>query len=119
MLLVVTGSHLIVRLQYITRNKVLFDASSLFVAYQSFIRAYSSYPSGLKHIFHAKSLHLGHVAKSFALQETPQEISGTIRHDIGEQKMQFKQRMQLKRKQEEEARMYVIELLLNYILNAF
>lgn len=43
-------------------------------AYQSFVRAYATYPSHLKHIFHVKTLHLGHVAKSFALREAPKEM---------------------------------------------
>jgi len=43
-------------------------------AYQSFVRAYATYPSELKHIFHIKNLHLGHVAKSFALREAPKEM---------------------------------------------
>lgn len=43
-------------------------------AYQSFVRAYATYPSNLKHIFHIKNLHLGHVAKSFALRDAPKEM---------------------------------------------
>ena len=43
-------------------------------AYQSFVRAYATYPSDLKHIFHIRNLHLGHVAKSFALREAPKEM---------------------------------------------
>ena len=45
-----------------------------FSAYQSFVRAYATYPTNLKHIFHIKNLHLGHVAKSFALREAPKEL---------------------------------------------
>lgn len=48
-------------------------------ACQSFVRAYATYPSDLKHIFHIKNLHLGHVAKSFALRETPKEMSQATR----------------------------------------
>ena len=40
-------------------------AAKAFIAY---VRAYATYPSSLKHIFHVKSLQLGHVAKSFALK---------------------------------------------------
>ena len=43
-------------------------------AYQSFIRAYATYPSAVKRIFHIRNLHLGHVAKSFALREPPGEL---------------------------------------------
>jgi len=38
-------------------------------------RAYATYPSSLKHIFQVNKLHLGHVAKSFALRDAPQAIS--------------------------------------------
>uniref|UniRef100_A0A8C9BYU9 ATP-dependent RNA helicase n=1 Tax=Phocoena sinus TaxID=42100 RepID=A0A8C9BYU9_PHOSS len=44
-------------------------------ALQSFIRAYATYPRELKHIFHIRSLHLGHVAKSFGLRDAPKNLS--------------------------------------------
>uniref|UniRef100_A0A8D2IT83 ATP-dependent RNA helicase n=1 Tax=Varanus komodoensis TaxID=61221 RepID=A0A8D2IT83_VARKO len=44
-------------------------------ALQSFIRAYATYPADLKHIFHVRSLHLGHVAKSFGLRDAPGKLS--------------------------------------------
>ncbi|XP_068559102.1 ATP-dependent DNA helicase DDX31 [Cebidichthys violaceus] len=43
-------------------------------ALQSFLRAYTAYPSRLKHIFHIRSLHLGHTAKSFGLRDAPQGL---------------------------------------------
>uniref|UniRef100_A0A452SIU9 ATP-dependent RNA helicase n=1 Tax=Ursus americanus TaxID=9643 RepID=A0A452SIU9_URSAM len=46
-------------------------------ALQAFIRAYATYPRDLKHIFHVRSLHLGHVAKSFGLRDAPQNLSVT------------------------------------------
>ncbi|XP_071948400.1 ATP-dependent DNA helicase DDX31-like [Antedon mediterranea] len=61
-------------------------------AYQSFIRAYATYPSYLKHIFHVKNLHLGHVAKSFGLRVTPTTIGSNI------QKQRHKQATELKKK---------------------
>ncbi|XP_002732540.2 ATP-dependent DNA helicase DDX31-like [Saccoglossus kowalevskii] len=61
-------------------------------AYQSFTRAYATYPSEFKHIFHIKRLHLGHVAKSFALREAPQAIGNTL------PKRKFKKILQKKRK---------------------
>ncbi|XP_033099162.1 probable ATP-dependent RNA helicase DDX31 isoform X2 [Anneissia japonica] len=61
-------------------------------ACQSFIRAYATYPSHLKHIFHVKNLHLGHVAKSFGLRVTPTSIGSNI------QKLRHKQAIELKRK---------------------
>ena len=45
-------------------------------AYLSFVRAYATYPPSLKKVFHVRNLHLGHVAKSFAL---------TVRHFTGVQ----------------------------------
>ncbi|KAL6115027.1 ddx31 [Pungitius sinensis] len=45
-------------------------------ALQSFLRAYTAYPSHLKHIFHIRSLHLGHAAKSFGLRDAPQGLRG-------------------------------------------
>ncbi|KAI5613026.1 putative ATP-dependent RNA helicase DDX31 [Silurus asotus] len=47
-------------------------------ALQSFVRAYTAYPSALKHIFHIRHLHLGHAAKSFGLRDAPQALSSTI-----------------------------------------
>uniref|UniRef100_A0AAY4ELI0 ATP-dependent RNA helicase n=1 Tax=Denticeps clupeoides TaxID=299321 RepID=A0AAY4ELI0_9TELE len=43
-------------------------------ALQSFLRAYTTYPSSAKHIFHIRSLHLGHAAKSFGLRDAPQGL---------------------------------------------
>lgn len=37
-------------------------------AFRSFVRAYATHSTELKPIFHIKSLHLGHVAHSFALR---------------------------------------------------
>eukprot|EP00105_Crassostrea_gigas_P038416 XP_019922564.1 PREDICTED: probable ATP-dependent RNA helicase DDX31 isoform X2 [Crassostrea gigas] len=44
-------------------------------AFQSFVRAYATYPSDLKTIFHVRNLHLGHLAKSFGLREAPSNIN--------------------------------------------
>ena len=43
-------------------------------AYCCYVRAYSTHSSESKHIFHVKNLHLGHVAKSFALLEPPKAL---------------------------------------------
>eukprot|EP00271_Cylindrocystis_brebissonii_P007040 TRINITY_DN20152_c0_g1_i1.p1 TRINITY_DN20152_c0_g1~~TRINITY_DN20152_c0_g1_i1.p1 ORF type:complete len:1100 (-),score=220.58 TRINITY_DN20152_c0_g1_i1:9-3263(-) len=40
-------------------------------AFRSFLRAYAAHRGRLKLIFHPKSLHFGHVAKSFGLQDAP------------------------------------------------
>ncbi|XP_050010875.1 ATP-dependent DNA helicase DDX31 [Alexandromys fortis] len=47
-------------------------------ALQSFIRAYATYPRELKPIFHVRSLHLGHVAKSFGLRDAPRNLNVSI-----------------------------------------
>lgn len=59
-------------------NFVHSDSQSLQAAkkaLQSFLRAYTTYPAHLKHIFHIRSLHLGHAAKSFGLRDAPQGLS--------------------------------------------
>ncbi|GHJ89792.1 hypothetical protein NliqN6_6194 [Naganishia liquefaciens] len=43
-------------------------------AFSSYVRAYSTHPAEEKKYFHVKNLHLGHLAKSFALRETPGKI---------------------------------------------
>ncbi|EDQ86203.1 uncharacterized protein MONBRDRAFT_33876 [Monosiga brevicollis MX1] len=45
-------------------------------AFTAYVRAYATYPSAMKGIFHVKHLHLGHLAKSFALREAPQGLQG-------------------------------------------
>ncbi|KAK0556934.1 ATP-dependent RNA helicase dbp7 [Tilletia horrida] len=44
-------------------------------AFLSHIRAYATHPASEKHIFHTKFLHLGHLAKAFALREAPGAIT--------------------------------------------
>uniref|UniRef100_W5KQS9 ATP-dependent RNA helicase n=1 Tax=Astyanax mexicanus TaxID=7994 RepID=W5KQS9_ASTMX len=51
-------------------------------ALQSFVRAYTAYPSALKHIFHIRNLHLGHAAKSFGLRDAPQGLSAATGNKI-------------------------------------
>jgi len=43
-------------------------------AFGSFVRAYAMHPAELKPIFTVRALHLGHVAKSFALKEPPTSL---------------------------------------------
>jgi len=45
-------------------------------AFASHLRAYATHPSDEKHIFHIRHLHLGHLAKSFALRDAPSTMSG-------------------------------------------
>ncbi|CAG8676399.1 11842_t:CDS:2, partial [Ambispora leptoticha] len=57
-------------------------------AYLSHIRAYATHSSSKKEIFHIKKLHLGHLAKSFALREAPSSItSKKSHHKIAQKKI--------------------------------
>lgn len=58
-------------------------------AYQSFVRAYATYPSNIKHIFHVKNLHLGHVAKSFGLREAPKELFQSKKQPRAQKRKRF------------------------------
>lgn len=40
-------------------------------AFRSHTRAYATHPADEKHMFHIKNLHLGHLAKAFALRDAP------------------------------------------------
>ena len=44
-------------------------------AYMSHTRAYATHPADEKHIFHVRHLHLGHLAKAFALREAPNTVT--------------------------------------------
>ncbi|KAK0454964.1 DEAD-domain-containing protein [Armillaria borealis] len=46
-------------------------------AFLSHMRAYATHPSSEKHIFHVRHLHIGHLAKAFALRDAPKTITGT------------------------------------------
>lgn len=45
-------------------------------AYRAFVRSYAAYPREMKEFCHPKLLHLGHVARSFALVESPSNLVG-------------------------------------------
>ena len=44
-------------------------------AFQAQIRAYATHPVAMRGIFNVRQLHLGHLAKSFALRETPTAVT--------------------------------------------
>ena len=46
-------------------------------AFRAYVRAYATFPSAVKHIFHIKRLHLGHVAAAFGLKDPPQLIGSS------------------------------------------
>ena len=55
-------------------------------AFRSFIQSYATYPASLKEIFHVKKLHLGHIAKSFALRTAPQQMTQSFEQNFGSKK---------------------------------
>lgn len=63
---------------YVHKNKEMLELARK--AFQSFVRAYATYPSNLKSIFHIKYLHLGHLAKSFGLRDAPGNITSDWKH---------------------------------------
>ncbi|KAJ3105936.1 ATP-dependent RNA helicase dbp7 [Phlyctochytrium planicorne] len=65
-------------LQMLYEKCISADPSNLKLAkdaFQSHIKAYATHSSSQKHIFHVKKLHLGHVAKAFALREIPSLVT--------------------------------------------
>jgi ATP-dependent RNA helicase DDX31/DBP7 len=51
-------------------------------ALDSHLKAYTTYSKNTKYIFHIKNLHQGHLAKSFALKETPTEIRKKFKPEV-------------------------------------
>ncbi|KAK4883441.1 hypothetical protein RN001_006760 [Aquatica leii] len=52
------------------------------MAYSTWSRFYNSYPTKMRSIFDFKKVNLGHYANSFALKNTPSEISKTVRGEV-------------------------------------
>ncbi|RDX55059.1 DEAD-domain-containing protein [Lentinus brumalis] len=46
-------------------------------AFVSHMRAYATHPSDEKHMFHIRNLHLGHLAKAFALRDAPTSLKSS------------------------------------------
>ncbi|KAL3674429.1 hypothetical protein V7S43_000382 [Phytophthora oleae] len=55
--------------QTLLADKELFELACQ--AFHSFVRSYATHSSDTRSIFHVRSLHFGHVAKSFALRDPP------------------------------------------------
>ncbi|TDH68977.1 hypothetical protein CCR75_000971 [Bremia lactucae] len=55
--------------QMLLVDKGLFELACQ--AFHSFMRSYATHSSDTRNIFHVRSLHFGHVAKSFALRDPP------------------------------------------------
>lgn len=85
---------------------VLFEccADSMFFSYQpsmkklakdafcSWVRAYAAHRGELKRIFMVKKLHLGHVARSFALKEQPSLVGRSFQQQLKKRKRDEKRR---------------------------
>lgn len=54
-------------------------------AFLSHMRAYATHPSNEKHLFHIRHLHIGHLAKAFALREAPKSVTATSAASSGSQ----------------------------------
>ena len=75
------------------------NASLARKAFASFVRAYSTHPAEEKRFFHPKSLHLGHLAKAFALREAPSSLAAAA--GIGAVSSATKSHKTKKRKRDE------------------
>jgi ATP-dependent RNA helicase DDX31/DBP7 len=56
------------------------------------MRAYATHASGEKHLFHIRHLHLGHLAKAFALREAPKAVKGVYTKSSRSEKKSLKVR---------------------------
>lgn len=70
-------------------------------AYFATLRAYSTHSKETKHVFHIKKLHLGHLAKSFALRDTPTQFKVSeqkrVRDNYNTEKIKNKDKMTKKK----------------------
>ena len=69
-------------------------------AFRAHVRAYATFPSHLKHIFHVKRLHLGHVAACFGLKEAPGLIGKSATRERLKQLKDKKRKNQVKQKKD-------------------
>lgn len=58
-------------------------------AFTSFLRAYPTKEKAVRHIFSARALHLGHVARSFALKDPPKAVMRAPRGGDSRKKDQY------------------------------
>ncbi|KAF5273483.1 hypothetical protein FQA39_LY07500 [Lamprigera yunnana] len=66
--------------QVVLKNKDLQFSGCL--AYSTWSRFYNSYPAKMRSIFDFKKINLGHYAKTFALRNTPTQISKIVRREV-------------------------------------
>jgi len=67
------------------------------------MRAYATHPSDEKHIFHLRHLHIGHLAKAFALREAPKAVTG------GSKKAGVKRETRIKMKSHEKSKAFGVK----------
>lgn len=67
-------------------------------AFCSWVRAYTAHRGELKRIFLVKKLHLGHVAKSFALKEQPSLVGKSFQSQSKKRKRDQKHKGLLPKK---------------------
>ena len=75
-------------------------------AFRSFVGAYATNPHHLRHIFHIKRLHLGHVAHSFALKEPPRRLGQSQAKAARKQTKDTNQKHQRRKKVSKAGREY-------------
>lgn len=59
-------------------------------AYLSYLRSYASYPHKMSYCLPFKELHLGHLAKNFALRESPSQLGANFHRNHQTMKMNRK-----------------------------
>ncbi|CAI9758895.1 unnamed protein product [Fraxinus pennsylvanica] len=64
----------------------------------SWVRAYTAHRGELKQIFMVKKLHLGHVAKSFALKEQPSVVNKSLQKQMKKRKRDEKHKVHSKKR---------------------
>ncbi|KAJ1304752.1 hypothetical protein OPQ81_005890 [Rhizoctonia solani] len=80
------------------------NASLAKKAFQSHMRAYATHPADEKHMFHVRNLHLGHLAKAFALRDAPGAVAKpSNKSKSGKPKSKSKSEPKSKRKRGEDS----------------
>ena len=81
-------------------ERILLSTESLSLlarkAYFAHIRSYATHSSAQKHIFHLKKLHLGHLAKSFGLRETPKDMARVSNKNVAKDRQENKVQSRVK-----------------------
>lgn len=64
--------------QIAVENVALPHATAAKAAFRAAVRAYATFPKNLRHIFQMGKLHLGHLARSFALRDAPSKLKTVV-----------------------------------------